>query len=493
MPANASKFINTITGSITNEALRDQIPVLTQANSLGMVWAVLEQNSQLYSAFCSALANRIARVSFTDKTDWQDPIRNFIGDGTEVPLGYYEEQIGENPLTPHEFDPNDFMAILRRYGSDTKAVYYERNYKKYFAITIDYDGLKEAFVSDEEFLRFIRLKRAELRVSYELNSYNTFQQLICSNYASGAFITKTLPSLATADDIANFTADVNTLADNFGYYSDSYNNYKNIEGSGGSFYTYTKPEDIRIIAKSDIINSYMVKSLASAFNMSMAELKGKILKVPEFAFDIINGDGVKVGRQSTDIAFILCDKAIFKFVKHLDRYAEEFNAGTLTTQLFHHYWNTYGINPMANCIVYTLETSDDKYLEAQMSQPLIMYGQKATANVYGSEAATTNVCALKEIVVGNVDGDTLTDEDDIIEALGITYQSESNKTVADWFGTGAVTATGGYVINVERTNTDLRTLDSAIASLLDYTSGHITFTITSTHGETDVTFYFTVV
>ena len=153
---NASRVINSITGSIQNEQIRTQIPVLTQANTLGAVWAVLEANTDIYSAFASALVNRIAKVTFNDNTDWRDPIREFIGGGTETPLGYFEQEIGENPLTPHNFDPNDFMAILRRYGSDTKAVYFQRNYKRYFAVTIDYDGLKEAFVSDDAFLEFIR-------------------------------------------------------------------------------------------------------------------------------------------------------------------------------------------------------------------------------------------------------------------------------------------------------------------------------------------------
>lgn len=493
---NASKIINTITGSIQNETIRKQIPILSEANTLGVVWSVIDQNEDVYCAFAQALINRIAKVSFDDNTDWRDPIREFIGGGTETPLGYFEQQIGENPLSPHNFDPNDFTAILRRYSSDTKAVYYQRNYKRYFAITIDYDGLKEAFISDDAFLAFIRLKRNELKVSYELNSYNTFLEIICANYAGGAFIKKPLPSVITESDIEAFTIDVNTYFDNFQFYSKDYNNYANIEGASGAYYTTTKPEDFIIIARSDIINTYMVKSLASAFNMSMAELKGKILKIPEFGFDVINGDtGQVLGHESTDIAFMICDKRLFHFVKNLDKYMEQSNAGNLTVNLFHHYWNTYGINPMANCIIFYQQTEQEKYLDVQVAQPLIRQDVPAQVVVTGSEAATTNTLLFQDLSVGNLNSDDFSEENmkAIVNALGFTYSGEEN-TVADVVDVESIeTINGGYKLNITRSNTNLQTI-SELANMPEETAGYIMFSITSVHSgdEQTVKLYFTV-
>lgn len=495
---NASKIINTITGSIQNETIRKQIPILSEANTLGVVWSVIDQNEDVYCAFAQALINRIAKVSFDDNTDWRDPIREFIGGGTETPLGYFEQQIGENPLSPHNFDPNDFTAILRRYGSDTKAVYYQRNYKRYFAITIDYDGLKEAFISDDAFLAFIRLKRNELKVSYELNSYNTFLEIICANYAGGAFIKKPLPSVITESDIEAFTIDINTYYDNFQFYSKDYNNYANIEGANGAYYTTTKPEDFIIIARSDIINTYMVKSLASAFNMSMAELKGKILKIPEFGFDVINGDtGQVLGHESTDIAFMICDRRLFHFVKNLDKYMEQSNAGNLTVNLFHHYWNTYGINPMANCVVFYQQTENEKYLDVQVAQPLIRQDVPAQVVVTGSEAATTNIIDPAGISVGNLNFEDFSEDSikAIVNSLGFNEAFlTGNSTVADIVDAESIeTINGGYKLNLTRSNTNLQTI-SELANMPEETAGYIEFKIHSAHsgGEQIAKLYFTV-
>lgn len=491
---SASKFINTITNSIQNQEIREQIPVLTGTNTLGQVWSVLEANTDLYSAFASALVNRIARVRIEDNTDWRDPIREFIGGGTEEPLGYFEQHIGENPLTPHEFDPNDFTAILRRYGSDTKAVYFKRNYKRYFAITIDYDGLKQAFVSDDEFLRYVKVKRNTLKVSYELNSFNTFKEIICSNYAGNAFITKALPSIATKEQIEDFTAELNTYIDNFAIYSKDYNNYSNIEGATGGYYTATKKEDVRIIARADLINSYMVKSLASAFNMSMAEIDSKILKIPAFEFDIINTEtGQNLGTESTNIALLLCDKRLFHFVKNLDKYAEQFNAGNLTTNLFHHYWNTYGINPMANAIVYYIPTADEEKLSVFASQPLIKQDYPAEITVKGTNAnPATNIVDFDTISIDGVESSVIEEKtEEILSALGITTPEKSSATVSDWFDDVTTRSDGSYVIKIKRSATDLNTI-TGLENLSGGTSGKVSFAINAGTVSMPFTLYFTV-
>lgn len=336
---------------------KDQVPELSASSPIGDVATPILTNPLIFKEFTTLLGAFIK--DYCDAQIWENPLAELISTNTQ-PLGEFSREIGSNPVEPRKYNPNHPEKVLEYALSEDKVVYYVRNVKEMFKISIPYEELQGAFSSFGDFNTYVSQKMASQVSGMQLSMYNHVFTAINANYDAGVLKKKNVKpfDLLTENDIKNFVFDVKSLADKFEFASSDFNNYGKLEGANGEFIGWSKRDDVMILATVDFLQKVNVNYLASVFNLSPAEINHKIIKVKSFDYDTYDDDNVKT-HHTSKIQAMVCDKRLFRYSTDLDQATSRYNEETLVTTYWRHWWATYAINPMANCIVFSTDAVKD--------------------------------------------------------------------------------------------------------------------------------------
>lgn len=329
-----------------SDMYKDNVPALTESTPISVVGNVILTQPLVYKEFTMLFGALIETEVI--KRKWENPLRDLIGVGS--PLGEFRAEVGMNPATPHEYDPNHPERVLEYAMSDDKVAYYSRNIKEFFKVSFAYEDMQGAFESYGAFDDYYQDKIATLESGKEMSAYNHVMEAICVNYMSGVFKKSTL---TLSNNYGAWVEDVKNVVDYMKFPSDNFNNYENLQGANGKWLAWSRPEDLYIMATSSWINGVDVNFLTGLFNLDKAEIAQRIIKVPSFSYDTYDADGNYLDTVDTDIEAIVIDRRAFKCRDDLALDLSKFNEQTLVTNFFKHYWATYAISPLANVYVYT--------------------------------------------------------------------------------------------------------------------------------------------
>lgn len=279
------------------------------------------------------------------------------------PYGFDIEDIYSNPVNPTPYDATDFTRILKGTKQDTITAFYRENRHDVFQKTITKDMLRGAFKDVVAFQEFIDTLVTTIYAGNEIEEYNLTKRAINECYDASMFITKAL-DISSAEGIQAGIEDIKNAYEHFQFPSTAYNNYATFSGTDIPAKVWTNPEDIVILAKIDVINAMKVKYLAGVFNLSEVEFRERLILVDDFGWDEyeVNQDGVTGDlkkHHDSDIQMVVCDSGLFQIYDTIEVSTEFFNAGNLATNFFLHVWQTYGMRPWANALVFTAESIDE--------------------------------------------------------------------------------------------------------------------------------------
>lgn len=275
------------------------------------------------------------------------------------PYGFDIEDIYTNPVNPTPYNADDFSRILKGTQQDTISAFYRENRHDVFQKTITKDMLRGAFKDVVAFSEFIDTLIQTIYTGNEIQEYNLTKRALDECYQASMFIEKTLDTSSEAG-IQNAIEEIKNAYELFQFPSTAYNNYAVSSGTGKLAKVWTKPEDIVILAKVSVLNSIKVKYLAGVFNLTEVEFRDRLVLVDDFGWDEYEVDedgvtGVFKEHHDSNIAMVVCDSGMFQIYDTMEVSTEFFNAGNLATNYFLHVWQTYGIRPWANCLVFTEE------------------------------------------------------------------------------------------------------------------------------------------
>ena len=97
-------------------------------------------------------------------------------------------------------------------------------------------------------------------------------------------------------------------------------------------HTHCLPQDCVIITTPDQLANLNVELLATAFNVSYAEMPSRIVVVDGF----VNADGT----DDNDTVCIVADMDLIQFRNTLDTWESFRNPDGLMTNMFHHVWGS---------------------------------------------------------------------------------------------------------------------------------------------------------
>lgn len=351
---NAQKIFNLIRLRGSKE-YQDQVPALADKDPIGNVTGVILTQPLVFKEFTNLLGAFIEMKVLSRV--WKNPLLELIRIRQE-PYGEYSVEVTENPVSPQLYDPYHPEKLLQYRLNPDMVAYFARNVKEKFKLTISYEDMKGAFQSYDKFNEYISNKLSMLESGKQISTYNHIMEAICSNYMSNFFVKSTV-TLDTLNHAKEWTKEVMNFLDNAQYPNYDFNKYADLPGATGKFRGWVNPDDVVIIAKSSWINANNVEFLANAFQLDKAEIKKKIIKVPKFAYDLYDNDGVLLNTVETDLACLCADKRMFNFSSDLEIDDSFYNPETLTRNYYKHYWGTYLISPFGCALAFS-ERADNK-------------------------------------------------------------------------------------------------------------------------------------
>ncbi len=317
-------------------------------------WAnpILE-NPQVANEFFDVLIRRIVYTRIEVKR-FRNPLAQLEGD--RLPLGAIGQEIAFNPIKARKFNVDDFAGLLAKYEADVKVQYMNLNSDLQYCVTATRAKIKDAFVSWDALNQFIDGITESLYNGAYIDHYRMTKDLVTSAYAGNNVQIETITEPTTEATAKAFVKKARNIYKNMRFPSSRYNAWNKVGGYGRELLTWTNPEDIVFLIRTDIATELDVDVLAVAFNMDKTDLMGRIIEVDNF--DTYDGD--ELIYDGSNIFGMIADTSWFR-IKEQEMVMDEFyNPNNRTWQFYLNDVRMYAYSLFANAVVFASEMPDVK-------------------------------------------------------------------------------------------------------------------------------------
>lgn len=309
--------------------------------------------AKLQNEFVSSLLNRIG-LSMIQATSSANPLSIFKKGA--LPYGTDVEVIFTNPATAEDIgavsDAN-MSKLLKTYKPDTKVVYLRTNRGQdglgdVYAVTVTSEDLKRAFQSIETLDSYVTSLVRSLTAGDENDEFAYAKKIVDNAVNENYVVIEAIATDITSEaSLKAFVAKLRSRYLKFTLPSVKNNAYTHFPDSAGNpAKVNSRPDEIALIIKSDILANVDVAVLAAAFNMEKTDFLGRVIAVDEF--------------ENAGIQAVLCDMSWLQ-IYDSEKTIEDFrNARTGTTNTFLRARGTFAILPFANAVAFVLD--DAEYL-----------------------------------------------------------------------------------------------------------------------------------
>lgn len=344
-----------VLNAIRNQAsayYRDYVPISTENDgSLMNIGNVIMDNVDVRNEFIDTLVNRIGLQIVTSKR-WKSIFGRYVKG--KMSWGQVVNEIYPELSSVFAYDISapDY-AFLKEETPDVKSAYHYINTKRFYKVTIKYESLQAAFLSEDRFLKFIGDLTAQLYEGEEYDDYQIVKYMIAREITRKRLPIVTIPAGGTAKDIVKEFRAISNL---FTFRKRDFNL------AGVRNFASKEDQDIMIDARMDA--EIDVDVYSEAFHMEKAEMYARKTLIDDFTtFDyerlqsiLVNDtdyhefteDELNVLKKVKSVVF---DKNFIMIFDNI-RTTEEFRNGEKLSKTFwYHVWKSYSISPFANCVV----------------------------------------------------------------------------------------------------------------------------------------------
>lgn len=296
------------------------------------------------NAFLNVLVNKFAMTIVRDRL-FNNPLKMLKKGGHA--LGTIVEELGVNPASVNEYDVDATTEVLTQVKPDVKAVYHTMNSTKFTKVTITEPMLEKAFSSWGEFGNFITSIINSLYTGAELYEFETMKGLFTTAITNEHIVVEELAKPTNSQETADaFLAKIREYNGKFKFPSVEYNKYADLTGAVGEAYkTWCPLTEQVLIIRSDILAKLDVYALARAFNMEREDFISQVIEIDSF------GTG-----EFENVNAVLCDRTFVQTYDNLSKSTEYFNPESLARTYWYHFWNTFDISPLADCVAFVEPT-----------------------------------------------------------------------------------------------------------------------------------------
>ena len=299
------QFLNAIR-AVSSADYKERIPTATQTNIQNIMTTIMSY-STTKEEFTNTILNKIVKTKVLNKT-YENSLKF-------IKAKNFNEHFGDGE--------SEATSLLGKETPTVKVEYYSENFKHKYKLSISDEQLKSAFMSADGLSQMTQGLIRSATSSSEYDEYMMIKTLI------GASVEKEveIQGLFALDENAQakkVTKTVQALVNKFRFMSTEYNKQ--------GVHTHCLPSDCVIITTPDQLANLNVELLATAFNVSCAEMPSRIVVIDSF----LKADGT----DDTDTVCIVADMDLVQFRNTLDTWETFRNPDGLMTNMFHHVWGS---------------------------------------------------------------------------------------------------------------------------------------------------------
>ena len=347
---------------------RNRIPEATQANIQDTMRKLMEYRPAR-NEFIDALVNRIGLV-IARNNSWSNPLSEFKRG--MMPFGDTIEEYHMGLIKAKTYDTDRDSGEKELFGThraEVQSSFHTVNRQDKYVITIDNPMLNRAFLEKDGLTNFIDQTMQAVSTSDEWDEFLTTCQLFSEYEFNNGFFKVQIPDntaiASTEADAKQALRIMRAMADNLTFLSTKYN--------PAGMPMFAKRSDLLLFVTPEFNAALDVEALAGAFNISSAQIHGRIIPIPADQFGI---DGVQAIMTTSDF-FVIADT--------LFETAQLYNPDQLqNNQWLHHH----------------------QIVSASRFVPAIMFTSKAVDVI---EIVPNEVTSIGAITLTDREGDVVTD------------------------------------------------------------------------------------
>lgn len=323
-------------------------------------------NAQYYNQFLDILVNRIG-FTYVRQQAYKNPLSVFKG--TKLTYGSTIQEIAPKWIKAHSYE-DDSETLLKLHRPEAQVWYHSQNRRDQYPISVNVDELRTAFTDETGLNKLVASIMTVPQNSDEYDEFQIMKQLIGEYEARWGFYKEHLTSLPTDEATGKeFLTKLQTLGGKIQFPSARY--------SGTSIPVFAKPEELVLITTPEAQAGLNVNTLASLFNVELANVKYRIVLVDEFP--IANA----VALLTTE-DFFVCSDTLYNTTSF-------WNPQTLSTTYFLNHWGVYSVSPFVPAILFTTDDATTTPTITQTVSGITLEAEKDTMAAGESQQLTVKL------------------------------------------------------------------------------------------------------
>lgn len=348
---------------------QNRVPVATQSN-LSDTLKAIQSYEPNWNTFVNVLLDQCCLPLYR-RNSWTNDLAKFKT--ARIRNGSWVQEVGFGLIQAHSYDKSATNVFGLR-EPEVATYFHRQNRKDKYAISVDEEGLAQAFVTDGELSSFVSGILTAVQNSDNVDEYLIMRELFAHYQNEYGFYNYQIPNLSTSSDLKSDTQKITQiLKEVAGYMKYPTQNAK--YNKAGLPYVGT---ELVFITTPYFLSRNDVYNLASAFNVEYGRFVGDILQ----EVDEIPIDGCQA---------LLVDRDWFVCTDTRIRQSAVYNDDNMVTNHFLHHWGVYSTSLLAPCAMLSLNADSTwEITTPTYSSVSLALGDGAT---YAERGATTKIVA----------------------------------------------------------------------------------------------------
>jgi len=407
--------VNILNAMRSEYELENRIPEAT-LNNLQQIFSDMMSYSQGRNVVIPSLLERIG-LQTVDSTAWRNPLAMYKKD--PMRYGMTHEETFVNMCKGKLYDPREsYEYAFQQYQSYIMSVFHKVNLNIQYPVTITYDNLRSAFLSEYGIRNMMAAKMESAVTGANWDEYNAMKGMIDTGYDAQILPAVTVEEVTDEASAKALLTEIKAAVNEFRFPNPA----NNIAGATSS----STPYNLIWLTTPRVDANISVEALAYAFNMDKAQVDVRTVIVDKFDNAAIQG--------------VLLDVRFFNVRDQFREMSDQRLANTLSWNYFYTNVEMVSASPFYPIRVFTTDTVATSSLSITANNATYTAGEVVTipASVTGG-TGTYHQELLSYSVTGQNSRDTYilpgtnqlyigSDETSSSMTVTITYRPDESVT-----------------------------------------------------------------
>lgn len=276
--AEKATNVNILNAMRSEYELENRIPEATLDN-LQQIFTTMMSYSQGRNTVIPSLLERIG-LQTVDTTAWRNPLAMYKKD--PMRYGMTHEETFVNMCKGKLYDPREsYEYAFQQYQSYIMSVFHKVNLQMQYPVTITYDNLRSAFLSEYGIRDMMAAKMESAVTGANWDEYNAMKGMIDAGYEQQILPAVTVPAVTDESTAKKLLTEIKAAVNEFKFPNPA----NNIAGATSA----SEPYNLIWITTPRVDANISVEALAYAFNMDKAQVDVRTVIVDKFDNAAIQG------------------------------------------------------------------------------------------------------------------------------------------------------------------------------------------------------------